>query len=131
MNQSTRKPSILNVDDDDAGRYAVTRELQRSGYDVIEASTGGEALRLVRDKQFELILLDVRLPDTNGFEICRHIREDPETAAIPVLLLSASYLDADSKVMGLDGGADAYLTEPIEPPVTSVRAYAFLYARNV
>ena len=126
MSQSTRSPVILNVDDDEASRYAITRELQRAGYDVIEASTGGEALRLIHDKSFELILLDVRLPDTNGFEVCRQIREHPETAALPVLLLSASYLDSHSKVMGLDGGADAYLTEPAEPQVLLATIRALL-----
>jgi DNA-binding response OmpR family regulator len=126
MNQSTRKPVVLNVDDDEASRDAITRELQRSGYDVIEASTGGEALRLIHEKSLELILLDVRLPDTNGFEVCRQIREDPETAGLPILLLSSSYLDSHSKVMGLDGGADAYLTEPAEPQVLLATIRALL-----
>jgi DNA-binding response OmpR family regulator/nitrogen-specific signal transduction histidine kinase len=126
MNQSTPKPVILNVDDDDASRYAITRELLRSGYDVIEAATGEETLRLIHEKRVELILLDVRLPDTNGFEVCRQIREDPETAGLPILLLSASYLDSHSKVMGLDGGADAYLTEPADPQVLLATIRALL-----
>src|SRR5205085_7629545 len=126
MNQAMRKSVVLNVDDDEASRYAITRELQRSGYDVVEAATGGEALRLVHEKSFELVLLDVRLPDTNGFEICRQIRADPETAALAVLLLSASYLDAHSRVTGLDGGADAYLTEPVEPQVLLATIRALL-----
>src|ERR1700688_2102914 len=126
MNPSRTAPVILNVDDDEAGRYAVTRELKRAGYDVIEAPTGGEAMRLIREKRPELILLDVGLPDTNGFEVCRSIRENPETASLPVLLLSASYMDSHSKVRGLNGGADAYLTEPVEPPVLLATIKALL-----
>jgi CheY-like chemotaxis protein len=126
MSQSTRRPVLLNVDDDEASRYAITRELQCAGYDVVEAATGGEALQLIHGNRFDLILLDVRLPDTNGFEVCRQIREHPATAALPVLLLSASYLDANSKVMGLDGGADAYLTEPTEPQVLLATIRALL-----
>ena len=127
MNQGRTRPVILNVDDDEASRYAITRELLRAGYEVVEAPTGGEALRLIYEKRrLELVLLDVHLPDTNGFEVCRQIRENPDTAALPVLLLSASYLDANSKVMGLDGGADAYLTEPVEPQVLLATIRALL-----
>ena len=126
MNQSTRTTVILNVDDDEAGRYAVTRELRRAGYEVIEAPTGGEALRLVREGRPELILLDIGLPDTSGFEVCRQLREDPETAFLPICLLSASYKDSQSKVMGLNGGADAYLTEPVEPNVLLATIKALL-----
>ncbi len=126
MNPSRTAPVILNVDDDEAGRYAISRELKRAGYDVIEAPTGGEAMRLIREKSPELILLDVGLPDTNGFEVCRSIRENPDTASLPVLLLSASCRDSHSKVTGLNGGADAYLTEPVEPPVLLATIKALL-----
>jgi DNA-binding response OmpR family regulator len=70
--------------------------------------------------------MDVRLPDTSGFEMCRQIREDPETATLAVLLLSASYLDSHSKVTGLDGGADAYLKEPVEPQALMATIRALL-----
>jgi DNA-binding response OmpR family regulator len=111
------RPIILNVDDDDAGRYAVNRQLRAAGFDTIEASTGEEALRLAPSGRPDLILLDIHLPDIDGFEVCRRIRQNPETASIPVLQMSASYLDVFSRVKGLNNGADGYLTKPTETPI--------------
>ena len=112
------KPLILNVDDDAAGRYAVGRNLKQAGYRVEDVGTGLEALRLVAELKPDMVLLDVRLPDIDGFEVCRRIREQQsEIASTPVIQLSASYLDTGSKVRGLETGADAYLTEPVEPSI--------------
>ncbi|CAA9217194.1 MAG: hypothetical protein AVDCRST_MAG08-451 [uncultured Acetobacteraceae bacterium] len=114
---------ILNVDDDEAGRYAKTRALRRAdGIDVIEAATGGDALRLVAERRPTLVLLDVKLPDINGLEVCRLIKRDrPE---ILVLQISASFVSGGDRARGLDAGADTYLTQPVEPNelVASVRA---------
>ncbi len=109
--------TILNVDDDDAGRYAIGRQLRQAGYEVLEARTGERALSMAGETQPDLILLDVRLPDIDGFEVCRRIRESPKTSGIPVIHMSASYLDSSSRVRGLETGADAYLTEPTEPAI--------------
>src|SRR5262249_30529527 len=84
------------------------------GFDVMEAATGLEALRMAREKP-DMVVLDVNLPDINGFEVCRRIKAHPATNAIPVLHLSASFVSSEDKVSGLEGGADAYLTKPIEP----------------
>jgi DNA-binding response OmpR family regulator len=112
------KPLVLNVDDDAAGRYAVGRNLKQAGYRVEEAETGLEALRLVSELKPDMVLLDIRLPDIDGFEVCRRIREQQsEIASTPVIHMSASYLDTSSKVRGLETGADAYLTEPVEPSI--------------
>jgi len=116
MTSEKEKTTILNVDDDDAARYAASRILKREGFEVLEAVSGAEALRLVKQAP-DLILLDVNLPDVSGFEVCRIIKEDPATSLIPVLHLSATYMDDRSKVKGLDIGADGYLTYPVEPPV--------------
>ncbi|MFH0813019.1 MAG: response regulator, partial [Pseudomonadota bacterium] len=113
--ENDQKATILNVDDDDAGRYAISRTLRQAGFDVKEASNGREALRLA-EEQPDLIILDVNLPDINGFEVCRMIKNNPLTSHIPVLHLSATYLDDESKVRGLET-ADGYLTQPVEPPV--------------
>jgi len=109
------KATILNVDDDDAGRYAINRTLRQAGFDVKEASNGKDALRFA-EEQPDLILLDVNLPDINGFDVCRMIKNNPLTSHIPVLHISATYLDDESKVRGLET-ADGYLTQPVEPPV--------------
>ena len=113
---------ILNVDDTEAALYAKSRVLRHAGFDVIEAATGGEALRLVDDRQPALVLLDVKLPDINGLEVCKRIKDRwPE---ILVLQISASFVAADDRVRGLEGGADSYLTQPVASNelVASVRA---------
>ncbi len=115
MKQRSGSPLILNVDDNDAGRYLVSRHLKQAGYETIEAATGEEGLRLAATCQPDLILLDVRLPDIDGFEVCRRIRGNPELSGIPVLQMSASYVDTSSQIKGLENGADGYLTEPTEP----------------
>src|SRR4030042_2318404 len=118
------KAIILNVDDDDASRYAISRTLRQAGFDVKEASNGREALR-VAEEQPDLILLDVNLPDINGFEVCKTLKNNPLTSHIPVLHLSATYLNDEAKVKGLET-ADGYLTQPVEPPVLIATIKALL-----
>jgi two-component system, sensor histidine kinase len=115
---------ILNVDDTDAARYAKTRILQRAGFEVIEAGSGAEALEKALSQMPDLVLLDTKLPDINGFEVCRQLKTDPHTAMVLVLQTSASYLASPDKVRALNSGADNYLFEPIEPEelVANVRA---------
>jgi DNA-binding response OmpR family regulator len=110
-------PTILHVDDNDGTRYAISRVLQRAGYHVRPAESGAAALRELARGVPDLVLLDVNLPDTTGFELCRHIRGKRETAEVPVVYLSASYLAPEDKGYGLASGGDAYLTQPIEPAV--------------
>ena len=123
------KPRILHVDDDEANRYAITRSLVRAGYEVIEAGTGHEALARLSTRP-ELIILDVRLPDIDGFEVCRRIKADPATANIPVLHLSANFISSADKAHGLDTGADAYLVRPVEPVELTATVRALLRARR-
>ena len=104
---------ILLVNHDSPERNAAARLLRQAGYEVLEAATGQEALRLVEDGP-ELVLLDVNLPDINGFEVRRRIKANPHTSAIPVVHLSASYgTDAD-RVAALDEGAEACLIQPVD-----------------
>jgi signal transduction histidine kinase len=104
--------TILAVDDNDAIRYSFTRYLREGGYKVIEARTGAEALEMARNRP-ALITLDINLPDVDGYEICRRLKGDPATRDIPILHISASYVDTNAKIRGLEGGADAYLAEPV------------------
>jgi signal transduction histidine kinase len=109
--------TILNVDDTEAMRYQKTRVLQAAGYVVIEADTGTEALELVRLRAPDLVLMDVKLPDMSGIEVCRQIKNDPATSTIPVIQVSATFVTEKDQKSGLLGGADIYLTEPLEPKV--------------
>jgi DNA-binding response OmpR family regulator len=115
---------ILNVDDTDAARYARTRILTKAGLRVVEAASGTEAMALARELKPALILLDVKLPDIHGMEVCARLKADPATSFILVLQTSASYIGVADKVRALEGGADNYLFEPIEPTelVANVRA---------
>ena len=104
---------ILTVDDNDAMRYSLVRSLQDAGYSVTEARTGQEALALAANAP-DLITLDVNLPDMTGFQVCRQLKSDPATSSIPVLHVSSTFVDPEYRVKGLEGGADAYLAEPID-----------------
>jgi PAS domain S-box-containing protein len=105
---------ILNVDDNDGARYVKTRILQSAGFEVIEAANGTDALELARKNKPALVLLDVKLPDISGIEVCRRIKTDVSTCTVLVLQTSAALIGRDDKIRGLDGGADNYLAAPIE-----------------
>jgi CheY-like chemotaxis protein len=110
----TEEPgSVLLVDDDEAKRYVVANWLKRAGHHVTEAATGSAALALV--SVAELVILDVHLPDMSGFDVCRQIKSDPRTAAIPVIQVSATAVEVKDRAHGLTEGADAYLVEPADP----------------
>lgn len=100
------------MDDDAAKRYSVSRVLRGAGYAVIEAGTGREALESA--PLANLVVLDIRLPDMTGYEVCQVLKNDPKTASIPVLHVSASFTDSESRALGLNLGADGYLVHPIE-----------------
>ncbi|MGD0605373.1 MAG: SpoIIE family protein phosphatase [Streptosporangiaceae bacterium] len=113
MTAADAPATVLVVDDDEAKRYLLTTWLRRAGHTVIEAGTGREALD--RTGAVELVLLDVNLPDMTGYDVCRQIKGDPRTAALPVVQVSATAVTVADRAAGLTQGADAYLTEPTEP----------------
>jgi PAS domain S-box-containing protein len=106
--------TILHVDDNAANRYVVNRILRNAGFDVEEAGTGEAGLQAVDRVRPDLIILDVRLPDVNGFAIAGRLKGNPATASIPILLLSASLTESKDKAEGLESGADGYLVQPVE-----------------
>jgi PAS domain S-box-containing protein len=115
---------ILNVDDDDGGRYVKTRILHRAGFQVVEAGNGTDGLALARLYLPDLVLLDIQLPDINGLEVCRRIKSDPRLASILVLQTSAAATGLEDRIKGLEGGADNYLVTPIDADelIANVRA---------
>ncbi|HET7339829.1 MAG TPA: ATP-binding protein [Methylomirabilota bacterium] len=121
-----RRVTILNVDDYEPARYARSHLLRGFGFDVREAKTGGEALSVVAAEPPELVILDVHLPDMSGLEVCRRLKAGAATAGLPVLQISATFTGSLDQAHGLDSGADAYLTEPVEPPVLLATLKALL-----
>ncbi len=106
---------ILVVDDSEASRYITASWLRRGGHEVTEAATGQQALAIVNGAQIDVVMLDVHLPDMSGFEVCERIKGNPDTAALPVIHVSATSVQPEDRARGLTGGADAYLTEPVDP----------------
>jgi two-component system sensor histidine kinase/response regulator len=123
-------PFILNVDDYNPSRYARTKVLQQAGFNVTEAATGRDTLRIVADQNPLLVLLDVNLPDMTGFEVCHQIKTDPKTKGTTVVHISASSIQTHHQVYGLDTGAEGYLVEPIEPGLLIATVKAFIRARK-
>jgi two-component system sensor histidine kinase/response regulator len=121
---------ILNVDDYIPGRYARTKLLTQAGYRVMEAGTGRETFDVVEKQRPALILLDVNLPDMSGFEVCRQLRNNPQTETLTIVHISASSVLTQHQVNGLESGADGYLVEPVEPAVLLATVNAFLRARR-
>jgi PAS domain S-box-containing protein len=119
---------LLVVDDDPATRYATSRLLRSAGFRTREAATGAEGLAAA-DEAISAMVLDVHLPDIDGFALCRILRSRPGTSRLPVLHLSAAYVTDDDKVRGLDAGADAYLTHPVEPAVLVATVQALVRTR--
>jgi signal transduction histidine kinase len=127
---SMAQSAILNVDDYLPGRYARTKLLRQTGFSVIEAGSGKECLDLMARHHPNLVLLDVNLPDMSGIEVCRRIRETPDIAATTILHISASNVQTQHQVLGLDSGADGYIVEPVEPAVLIATVNAHLRARR-
>lgn len=117
-------PTVLIIDDNEQSRYVHARYLRLAGFEVLEAPGGAQGLGMA--PKADAILLDVRLPDMSGTEVCRRLKNDPATAWIPVLQTSASFVSVQDKVAGLQGGADAYLTVPLEPAELVATIHALL-----
>jgi signal transduction histidine kinase len=125
---SAEPSRILIVDDDEAARYIKSRVLRRQGYAVSEASLGHEALALAAAESPHLTLLDVKLPDVSGIEVCREIKS--RFPNIIVLQTSAAFTGVADRTRALDGGADSYLVEPIEPDELIATVNALLRMRD-
>ena len=110
----TPPAKLLVVDDNPVVLLGFSELLRSAGFEVLEARTGEDALRLAREHCPELILLDVMLPDINGVELCRRIKADPDLNALFLVLLSSSQTSSGKQAVGLDAGADGYIARPIE-----------------
>jgi len=118
------KPTILVVDDTSAN-LALIASLLRATYTVKAVNHGAKALRLIADEQPDLILLDIMMPDMDGYEVCRRLKADPLSSHIPVIFLTSKN-DVESEQIGMDLGAVDYVSRPISPPVLLSRVKAHL-----
>jgi DNA-binding response OmpR family regulator len=117
--------TILVVDDDLQTVKLISLLLQRKGYRILPATSGAQALAKAETEQPDLIILDVMMPDMNGLEVCRRLRANPRTSAIPILMFTAKTAVGD-KIAGFQAGADDYLTKPVHPAELISRVEALL-----
>jgi PAS domain S-box-containing protein len=122
--------TVLVVDDNPATRYSTGRVLRAAGFRIAEAGTGQEALDQCEHNQMSAVVLDVHLPDIDGFEVCRRIRAQAATRLLPVVHLSAEFVRDEHHVEGLNAGADGYLVHPVEPSVLVATLQALIRARS-
>jgi len=116
------KKSILIVEDEKTLREMLQYNLQNEGYETLVAGNGREALELIRSRKPDLLVLDVMLPEVDGYEICRTVRRD---MSLPILMLTARAEEID-KVLGLELGADDYMTKPFSMRELKARVKAML-----
>jgi len=116
---------VLLVEDEQDVAELIRYNLTKEGYDVVLSGNGNEALRLAREHRPDVLLLDIMVPQLNGWEVCRRIKKDPELAAIPVIMVSGRVEEGD-KVLGFEVGADDYVTKPFSPRELIARIRAVL-----
>lgn len=106
--------TVLLVEDSLPTREVMTKLLREQGLTVDVASNGVEAMGILENKIFDIVVLDIVMPKMNGYEVCRRVKSDPKTEQIPVLICSSKGEDFD-RYWGMKQGADAYITKPFQP----------------
>jgi two-component system cell cycle response regulator DivK len=106
-------PSILVVEDNDRNRRLLKILLQAQGYEVIEAASGEEVMKYLEDNRPDLILMDIQLPNIDGLELTKEIKNNPETIDIPIIAVTAYAMKGDKERI-LEAGCDAYVSKPID-----------------
>jgi DNA-binding response OmpR family regulator len=122
------QPVVLAADDDEDILALVAFRLERSGYTVIQARDGQEALDLALSEKPDLAVLDVMMPKLDGFELTRRLRSEEATSRMPIILLTARAQDTDV-AQGFDAGADDYIRKPFSPQELRTRVQAILGRR--
>lgn len=122
--------TLLIVDDSESARYYLRKILEPAGYPVIEAATGRQALELAEELSPSLIVMDIGLPDLDGYEVCRRIRANPRTSRTLVLQTSARFNHGSASFHGMEGGSDGFLVQPIDPQVMLATIRALLRIRE-
>jgi len=112
MDEAARVPQIMVVDDDQDTVVILARHLQREGFVPIEASSGASCLKLVHENEVDVILLDLMMPEMDGFQVVKALRADPETAEIPIIMITARD-DLDARAEGMRLGVSDFLAKPV------------------
>jgi DNA-binding response OmpR family regulator len=112
MEEAIRAPQIMVVDDDQDTVAILARHLQREGFVPIEANSGAQCLKLVQENEVDVILLDLMMPDMDGFQVVRELRANPVTAEIPVIMITARD-DLDARAEGMRLGVSDFLAKPV------------------
>jgi len=121
---------VLIIEDDIVSQKLHRKVIESAGYEVTMASDGLEGLKYAREQDFDLVISDVMMPNMDGYETCQRLRENPKTAQIPILLLTALN-NLENKIKGFEVGADDYLSKPYEPDELLARASVLLRRKPV
>jgi len=124
-----RPSNILVVDDDSDNRLYLVDVIQSKGYSTLEADSGPSALQKVSEEPPDLIILDVKMPDMTGFEVCQRLREDPVTTLLPVILVTG--VSPEERVRGIEVGSDDFLTKPINHSELFARVRSLLRIKEL
>jgi DNA-binding response OmpR family regulator len=112
MDDANRPPQILVVDDDPDTVSILARHLEREGFVPLEASSGADCLKMVHENEVDVILLDLMMPEMDGFQVCKALKNNPETAEIPVIMITARD-DMDARAEGMRLGVSDFLAKPV------------------
>jgi adenylate cyclase len=121
---------VLVVDDEEQNRTLLRDPLEARGYEVAEAETGMQALRKIALRPPDVILLDLMMPDMDGFEVCRHLRRDAKTTHLPILMITA-HSERGDRLLGIQAGANDFLSKPIDLQDVILRVGNAIYAKHL
>jgi putative two-component system response regulator len=129
MPDGSKKPKVLIVDDEEKNLKLMSAILANYGYDFETAKNGSEALEKIKTFSPDLIFLDVMMPEMDGYEVCKKLKQDQSTWHIPIVMVT-SLADRDSRIKGLDAGANDFLTKPIDKTEIAIRAKNLLRVKE-
>lgn len=124
------KRKLLMIEDDEQVRLLVSRFLQRKNWDFHGAATGSEGLEKSSSLRPDIVLLDIQLPDVEGWEVCRRLKGDPALRAMPIVMVSGHRISPNDKAAGLEAGADDFLSKPFDLTELILRMEAVLQVRG-
>lgn len=120
---------ILVVDDNQTHQYSLGRHLEESGFEIMQAETGTQALQMAASRRPDAVLLDINLPDMTGFDVCQKLKNDPHTKSVPIVFHSATHDTQSARTHAMDLGAVSFLSYPIRVEhLVSVLRGAILHA---